>query len=97
MCNTLINELNIQINDLKNELQQLKNMPKRTNALKNAQLKYYNKNKKKITEKNILYNKDYGKREFSCECGSIMPHHSKYKHFKSKKHINFMDAIAKNE
>ena len=76
---------------LMERINELEKKPKRTTALKNAQLRYYEKNKDIITARNILYNKDYGKRQFICECGSIMPHHSKYKHFKSKKHCKFID------
>ena len=58
---------------LMERINELEKKPKRTTALKKAQAKYYEKNKDIITARNILYNKDYGKRQFICECGSIMP------------------------
>jgi hypothetical protein len=84
-------ELKKQILDLQNEIAELKNKPKRSNALKEAQLRYYEKNKEHICEKNKIYNKSYGIKKFECICGNIMPHHSKYKHFESKKHLKFLE------
>lgn len=91
------NELQKQILELQNEIIELKSKPKRSNALKEAQLRYYNKNKEIICEKNKLYNKSYGVKKFSCICGSIMPHHSKYKHFVSKKHLEFLEKKNKEQ
>ncbi len=91
------NELQKQILELQNEIIELKSKPKRSNALKEAQLRYYNKNKEIICEKNKLSNKSYGVKKFSCICGSIMPHHSKYKHFVSKKHLEFLEKKNKEQ
>jgi hypothetical protein len=90
------------------KIDDLENKPKRIESLKKAQIKYYNKNKSKINKYKGEYNKEYGKRDFECKCGQIMPFHSKAKHLKTKKHeellkgnhkyiINFItDCIEKN-
>ena len=90
------------------KINELENKPQRIESLKKAQNKYYEKNKQKINKYKGEYNKEYGKREFECECGQQMPFHSKAKHLKTKKHqellkgnhkyaINFItDCIEKN-
>tara|TARA_R110002072_G_scaffold733_4_gene6078 strand:+ start:916 stop:1302 length:387 start_codon:yes stop_codon:yes gene_type:complete len=90
-------ELQKTILKLQNEISELKNKPKRSNALKEAQIRYYNKNKENICEKNKIYNKSYGIKKFNCICGSVMPHHSKYKHFVSKKHLEFLEKKNKEQ
>ena len=93
---------------LMERINELENKPIRIESLKKAQAKYYEKNKQKINKYKGEYNKEYGKREFECECGQQMPFHSKAKHLKTKKHqellkgnhkyaINFItDCIEKN-
>jgi hypothetical protein len=88
-------KLKKQIAELKNEIAELKSKPKRSNALKQAQLRYYEKNKDMICQKNKIYNQSYGIKKFECICGNIMPHHSKYKHFESKKHLKFLEKKNK--
>ena len=48
----------------------------------------YEKNKDKIREKQ----KEYGKIKYNCECGSIVRVRDKATHFRTKKHIEFMNS-----
>tara|TARA_R110002126_G_scaffold83380_1_gene203552 strand:- start:192 stop:599 length:408 start_codon:yes stop_codon:yes gene_type:complete len=78
MCNP---KIEIEIDEIK---------PKRLPSLKKAQIKYYEKNKNKILEYSRNYNKDYGSKKFSCECGTIISTYGKFAHLKSNKHIKNM-------
>jgi len=56
--------------------------------------------KEKITEYQKEYRKvnkiklnERGREKYTCFCGSIISNHSKSKHEKSKKHIDFFDEI----
>ncbi len=69
----------------------------RSEALVKAQKKYYEKNKQKITEAQILYNKDYVKKPFKCECGCTITTASKFLHLRSDRHKVRMESIKKGE
>ena len=74
------------------------NIPKkwsRSSALKTAQAKYYNKNKEKIVAEQLLYNLDYVKKPFICECGDSIKRSGKYYHIRSNRHARRMENIAK--
>lgn len=65
--------------------------------IRNPNKEYYEKNKTKIKQYHIHYNKinkEYIKQQkskpYQCECGSIVSTTHKAKHFRSKKHINFI-------
>ena len=68
---------------------------KRSPALVKAQQKYYQKNKEKITEKQILYNTKYCKLTHICDCGDTVSNSAKYSHRKSARHIRRMENIQK--
>ena len=61
---------------------------------------YYEANKDTINHQRKHYyevNKEKMKQKFSCECGSIITHRCKTRHFKTKKHLNFIkDKPNKN-
>ena len=89
----LMETLQKEINELLNEITELKTKPIRIESLKKAQSKYYEKNKQKINKYKGQYNKEYGKREFECKCGQKMPFHSKAKHMKTKKHLRQLEDL----
>ena len=80
-----------------------KHKPKRTEyEIRNPNKEYYEKNKTRIQEYQKNYNKlDKNKehikqmksRPYQCECGSVISSSHKAKHFKSKKHIKFINFI----
>jgi len=53
----------------------------------NYQKKYREKNKEKLK----AYKKEYRKKRFVCECGARVCFNNKSSHFKTKKHINFIN------
>ena len=65
----------------------------RSLSLKKAQTKYYNKNKCKLVKEQIIYNKEYVKRDFICECGESLHMAGKYAHIRSKKHYTRMENL----
>ena len=66
---------------------------KRSAALVKAQQKYYERNKKKITEKQTLYNTTYCKLTHICDCGDTVSNSAKYSHRKCARHIRRMENI----
>lgn len=88
-------ELQNENKKLLEKIDELENKPKRIESLKKAQNKYYNKNKTKINKYKGEYNKEYGKRKFECECGQLMPFHSKAKHLTTKKHQELLKGNHK--
>jgi len=69
----------------------------RSEALVKAQKKYYEKNKKKITDAQMLYNKEYVKKPFKCECGCNITTASKFLHLRSDRHRVRMESKAAGE
>tara|TARA_R110002050_G_scaffold24388_4_gene65249 strand:- start:1298 stop:1843 length:546 start_codon:yes stop_codon:yes gene_type:complete len=69
-------------------------VPKRSAALIKAQQKYYEKNKIKITHKQMLYNITYCKKTHICSCGDIVTNAAKYHHVRSKRHLRRLDNIT---
>ena len=65
----------------------------RSLSLKKAQTKYYNKNKCKLVKEQIIYNKEYVKRDFICDCGESLHIAGKYAHIRSKKHYTRLDNL----
>tara|TARA_R110002072_G_scaffold1924_3_gene15881 strand:- start:1024 stop:1401 length:378 start_codon:yes stop_codon:yes gene_type:complete len=70
---------------------------KRSVALATAQKKYYEKNKDKLIEDQIKYNKEYVKKDIQCECGANYKRASKYLHMRSAKHERRMEKIKNGE
>tara|TARA_R110000851_G_scaffold41518_1_gene104138 strand:- start:54 stop:632 length:579 start_codon:yes stop_codon:yes gene_type:complete len=68
-------------------------IPKRSPSLVKAQQKYYQKNKEKITHKQMLYNVKYNKLTTICPCGDVITNASKYHHLKSQRHKRRLDNI----
>ena len=68
---------------------------KRSEALKVAQKKYYQKNKKKLVEDQLKYNYDYVRKPHICECGDNMKYSAKYLHLRSDRHKRRMENIEK--
>ena len=66
----------------------------RSSALVKAQSSYYEKNKAKITEKQMKYNKTYNKLKYTCPCGLTVSNCSKYNHIRSKRHIKRMEHLT---
>jgi len=69
----------------------------RSSALVKAQSSYYKKNKTKITEKQMEYNKTYNKLKYTCPCGLVVSNCSKYNHIRSKRHIKRMEHLTNQE
>ena len=69
----------------------------RTAALSRAQQKYYQKNKEKLTEKQIVYNKVYNRMIIKCDCGIEITRNAKYYHVKSAKHLSRMKNISEGK
>jgi len=90
MCNNKFKCTNC---NYENEL----NIPSRPKSLKLAQQRYYKKNKEKIDKYRLEYAKEYGKKEFICECGKIIAYHSKTKHLLSKKHLKYKENKENSE
>ncbi len=55
--------------------------------------KWKHNNKDKINKYNNEYKKEYNKKEFKCECGSITNLSHKSRHEKTIKHINYINNI----
>jgi hypothetical protein len=68
---------------------------KRSEALKVAQKKYYEKNKAKLVEDQLKYNYDYVRQKFTCECGDTFQYSAKYLHLRSDRHKRRMENIEK--
>lgn len=68
-------------------------VPKRSPSLIKAQQKYYQKNKEKITHKQMLYNAKYNKLSTICACGDVVTNAAKYHHLKSQRHKRRLDNI----
>ena len=49
--------------------------------------KYYENNKQKIFE----YRKQYYQQTFNCECGSSVRKNDKAEHFRTKKHLKYLE------
>ena len=57
---------------------------------------YYEKNKEKILLQKKEYhqkNKDKLNKKYNCECGGKYTHQSKARHFKTKKHIKYLESL----
>ncbi len=68
--------------------------PKRSEALIKAQKKYYEKNKKKIIAYTVDYNiENVHSKIYNCECGISILDNSKYRHFKTKRHLDGMELL----
>ena len=67
--------------------------PTRSEALIRAQRKYYQKNKEKLTQNQLEYNKVYNKVVISCECGDTYTRAAKFHHMKSARHATRMQNI----
>lgn len=67
----------------------------RSPALKNAQQKYYEKNKKKLVADQLKYNYNYVRQKFSCECGDIMTVSAKFSHLRSHRHEKRLNHIER--
>ena len=65
----------------------------RSPALKTAQQKYYEKNKKKLVADQLEYNYTYVRQEFICECKDVMTVSAKFSHLRSKRHEKRMKHI----
>ena len=66
---------------------------------KEKKLKNREKNKDKISEQTKKYrelNKDIINAPYTCECGSVFVVCKKSRHFKSKKHINYLNLQKEN-
>ena len=61
------------------------------NYRKNNRVKI-NEQKKQYYEKNKINESEYKKQKYHCECGSICRIHEKLRHFRSKKHIKFIES-----
>jgi len=60
---------------------------------------YYNNNKDKVQEKNKDYyncNKEIIRTQYQCACGGRYTHDHKSHHFKTKKHIQYMENQTKD-
>lgn len=44
-----------------------------------------------INKNNAILLENRSDFKYLCECGSIIPHYTRYRHFHSKKHINFLN------
>lgn len=66
----------------------------RSNALKLAQVKYYNKNKAKIVAEQLKYNLSYVKQKYTCECGDTLQLSGKYLHTRSNRHKDRLAMIG---
>jgi hypothetical protein len=66
---------------------------KRSEALKVAQKKYYEKNKAKLVEEQLKYNYDYVRKQHTCECGDTFQYSAKYLHVRSDRHKRRMENI----
>ena len=67
--------------------------PTRSEALIRAQRKYYQKNKEKLTQNQLEYNKVYNKVVISCACGDTYTRAAKFHHMKSARHATRMQNI----
>ena len=67
--------------------------PTRSEALIRAQRKYYQKNKEKLTQNQLEYNKVYNKVIISCACGDKYTRAAKFHHMKSNRHATRMQNI----
>lgn len=65
----------------------------RSPALKLAQQKYYEKNKKKLVEDQLKYNYKYVRQKYTCDCGDVIQYSAKYLHTRSDRHKRRMDNI----
>lgn len=81
--------------EIKIEIEEPKKSWTRSEALKTAQQKYYNKNKKKLVADQLEYNYKYVRQEFVCECKDVMTVSAKFSHLRSKRHEKRMDHIKK--
>ena len=66
---------------------------KRSDALKIAQKKYYEKNKTKLVEDQLKYNYDYVRKPHTCPCGDTFQYSAKYLHLRSDRHKRRMENI----
>jgi hypothetical protein len=70
---------------------------KRPEAVKRAQKKYYLKNKNKLVQDQLAYNKIYVRESYKCECGDILQKSGKYLHNRSKRHDTRMNLIKEDK
>ena len=75
------------------EVVYIQKKPTRSEALIRAQRKYYQKNKEKLTQNQLEYNKVYNKVVISCACGDKYTRAAKFHHMKSNRHATRMQNI----
>lgn len=57
----------------------------------NERLNYHKNYREKNKEKIKIYKKEYRKKRFNCACGAKVCFNNKTAHFKTKKHINYVN------
>lgn len=63
---------------------------------KNGNEKIYKYDTKEYSKKNRLVHADKIKLKNNCDCGGSFSNNNKPNHFKTKKHINYMNNTEKN-
>tara|TARA_R110002072_G_C7850530_1_gene525632 strand:- start:42 stop:545 length:504 start_codon:yes stop_codon:yes gene_type:complete len=84
-------DMNNEIKNLTETLNNLNTGKPLSDSFKKAQKKYYEKNKERLNKYRSEYYYKNCDKKYICICGSTMRNNSRFSHFKTNKHINYIE------